>query len=158
MQSKPIIPLETLSSIWSYYKSMLWRHHYTLPCGRRNCLSLRTKLRTSDQLSINAVRTKFIADRDPSLKTSGARATIGDVRLELMTFFRLALVGLRGPRGLGRVFGKRFVAQRYGYKVDRKCQQRHPIVYSSLPKPTITDPAERTADHGMATKAVMLLI
>jgi hypothetical protein len=67
-------------------------------------------------------------------------------------------VGLRGPRGLGRVFGKRFVAQRYGYKVDRKCQQRHPIVYSSLPKPTITDPAERTADHGMATKAVMLLI
>ena len=54
-------------------------------------------------------------------------------------------MGLRGPRGLGRVFGKRLAARRYGYKVDRKCQQRHPIVYSSLPKPTITDPAERTA-------------
>jgi len=38
-------------------------------------------------------------------KTAGARAAIGDGRSELMTFFRLALVGLRGPRALGWVFG-----------------------------------------------------
>ena len=56
-------------------------------------------------------------------------------------------MGLRGPRALGHVFGKRLAAQGYGYEADRKCQQRHPLIYFSLPKTAITDLATRTAGH-----------
>jgi hypothetical protein len=59
-------------------------------------------------------------------------------------------VGLRGSRALGHVFGKRLAAQGYGYEADCKCQQRHPLIYFSLPKPFITDPAARTAYRGSA--------
>ena len=56
-------------------------------------------------------------------ETAGARAAIGGVRSELIEFCRLALVGLRGPRGLGWVFGKRLAAQGYRSRLRGYCAQ-----------------------------------
>ncbi|MDA9949588.1 hypothetical protein N9C16_09430 [Paracoccaceae bacterium] len=59
-------------------------------------------------------RSKARGPRSLTKKTSGARAAIGDSRSQLMTFCKLALVGLRGPRALGHVCSKRLAAQSYG--------------------------------------------
>ena len=51
-----------------------------------------------------------------------AAAAIVDVRSGLLAFSRLALGRLRGPRGLGWVFGKHFAAQ--GSAFASKCRHR----------------------------------
>ena len=47
-------------------------------------------------------------------KTSGARHAFGSNSSDLSNSISRSRVGLRGPRALGHVFGKRFVVHRYG--------------------------------------------
>jgi len=54
------------------------------------------------------------------IKNSGARAAIGDVRSGLLGFGQLKEGGASLTAGLGHVFGKRLLAQRYGYA--NKCR------------------------------------
>ena len=46
-------------------------------------------------------------------KTSGARHAFGSNSSDLSNSLSRSRVGLRGPRALGHVFGKRFVVNRY---------------------------------------------
>ena len=51
--------------------------------------------------------------KQPAKKTSGARHAFGSNPSGLLNLLNRSQVGLRGPRALGHVFGKRFVVNRY---------------------------------------------
>jgi hypothetical protein len=58
-------------------------------------------------------------NKQPVKKPSGARHAFGSNSSDLSNSLSRSRVGLRGPRALGHVFGKRFLAERYEYVVSR---------------------------------------